>query len=285
MAEDRCARTSDVSQVLWEQVADRRARNLTAYARGPHGRLLSRPTGEDLRSSYLLSSIAKCVTCGGSIVAINRGRNGRSGATLYRCAYHHKRGPHVCNNHVAIRQDLLDSAILHAMQEALDERILEASVAAALDRLRKEQAQLPDKRTALERELSLIETRLRHLVEVVATGKGTASILDALQGEEERKQTIVRELARLNAIAETVSLDEKRLTKQLLERLGNLPALFGRHVPIARQILRKLLDGHILCEPIEEGGKPGYRFTATGTFDRLLTGATLVNHGGGGEGS
>jgi predicted nuclease with TOPRIM domain len=86
------------------------------------------------------------------------------------------------------------------MQEALDERILEASVAAALDRLRKEQAQLPDKRTALERELSLIETRLRHLVEVVATGKGTASILDALQGEEERKQTIVRELARLNAL-------------------------------------------------------------------------------------
>jgi site-specific DNA recombinase len=70
-----------VSEVLWEQVADRRARNLTAYARGPHGRLLSRPTGEDLRSSYLLSSITKCVTCGGSIVAINRGRNGRSGAT------------------------------------------------------------------------------------------------------------------------------------------------------------------------------------------------------------
>ena len=61
------------------------------------------------------------------------------------------------------------------------------------------------------------------------------------------------------------------------------PALFGRHVPIARQILRKLLDGHILCEPIEEGGKPGYRFTATGTFDRLLTGENLVNHGGGGE--
>ena len=40
-----------------------------------------------------------------------------------------------------------------------------------------------------------------------------------------------------------------------------------------------------ICEPIEEDGKPGYRFTATGTFDRLLTGSTLINHGGGGEGS
>jgi hypothetical protein len=50
-------------------------------------------------------------------------------------------------------------------------------------------------------------------------------------------------------------------------------------------MFRKLLDGYIQCEPIEVGGKPGYRFTATGTFDRLLTGATLVNDGGGGEGS
>ena len=58
------------------------------------------------------------------------------------------------------------------MQEALDERILEASVAAALDRLRKEQAQLPDKRTALERELSLIETRLP-FVEFLMEGKAS----------------------------------------------------------------------------------------------------------------
>ena len=37
-------------------------------------------------------------------------------------------------------------------------------------------------------------------------------------------------------------------------------------------MLRKLIDGHILCEPILEDGRPGYRFAATGTFDRLLTG-------------
>ena len=40
-------------------------------------------------------------------------------------------------------------------------------------------------------------------------------------------------------------------------------------------MLRKLLDGHIVCEPIMEGGRAGYRFTATGTFDRLLTGQAL----------
>jgi len=51
-------------------------------------------------------------------------------------------------------------------------------------------------------------------------------------------------------------------------------------------MLRKLIDVHILCEPIVEAGKPGYRFTATGTYDRLLTGVKAVgNYGGGGEGS
>jgi hypothetical protein len=48
-------------------------------------------------------------------------------------------------------------------------------------------------------------------------------------------------------------------------------------------MLRKLLDGHIMCEPIMESGKAGYCFTATGTFDRLLTGFKVINDGGGGQ--
>ena len=64
----------------------------------------------------------------------------------------------------------------------------------------------------------------------------------------------------------------------LRNRLGDIPGLLSRHLPQARQLLRKLLDGHITCEPIaDEDGKPGYRFTATGTFDRLLRGAKVVN--------
>lgn len=64
-----------------------------------------------------------------------------------------------------------------------------------------------------------------------------------------------------------------------------IPALFARHAPQARQMLQTLLEGHITCEPIVEGGKAGYRFTASGTFDRLLTGAKVINESGGGQGS
>ncbi len=274
-----------VSEVLWEQVAARHAANQRAYLRGEKGRLLARPTGEDQRSAYLLSSLAKCVTCGGSIVAIKRSAKRGRPRTVYSCAYHHKRGKAICTNNVEVRQDILDSAILHAMNEAIDERVLEASVAQALARLRAQQTQLPDRRLAIERELALVQTRIHHLVEAIANRGGSEEIYRPLHLEETRKKALVAELTQLNAMAETVSLDEKRIVQTLRARLGDVPALFGRHVPLARQMLRKLLDGHISCEPIMDVGARGYRFTATGTFDRLLTGMKVVNESGGGQGS
>jgi hypothetical protein len=41
------------------------------------------------------------------------------------------------------------------MNEALDERVLEASVVKALERIRNNQEKFPDQRISLERELSL----------------------------------------------------------------------------------------------------------------------------------
>jgi hypothetical protein len=202
---------------------------------------------------------------------------------VYRCAYNYKRGGTVCSNNVEVRQDILDSAILHAMSEAIDERVLERSVAAAIERIRSEQEKFPDRRIALERELSLIQTRLHHLVETIANGKSTESVIESLHKEEARKKVVAQELSSLDAFAQVVSLDAKRLAKDLRSRLDDIPALFARHVPHARQMLKKLLDGHIVCEPIMDGGKAGYRFTATGTFDRLLTGLKVINDGGGGH--
>jgi hypothetical protein len=138
---------------------------------------------------------------------------------------------------------------------------------------------------ALERELLLIKTRLHHLVELIANGRGTDSVVNSLHQEEARKKSLLGELERLDNLARVVSLDAKRLAKDLRSRLEDIPALFARHVPQARQMLRKFLDGHIACEPIMEDGRRGYRFTATGTFDRLLAGVKVVNEFGGGQGS
>ena len=187
------------------------------------------------------------------------------------------------NVEVSIKQDLLDSAVLTAMNEAVDGRVLSASITRALEKMRAQQAHFPDRRSAVTRELSLLETRLQHLVELIASGHGTPTVVQSLHREESRKESLVAEVAQLQALTTTLSLDERQITKRLRDALGHHPALLGRHVPLARQMLRTLLEGQILCEPIEEDHRPGYRFTATGTFGRLLTGTSVVNAGGGGD--
>ena len=116
-------------------------------------------------------------------------------------------------------------------------------------------------------------------------GNGNALMVKELDGLAERQEILIQGLKRIADLAQVADLDAKRLAKDLRSRLGDIPTLFARHVPQARQMLRKLLDGHIVCEPIMEGGRVGYRFTATGTFDRLLTGFKVVNESGGGQGS
>ena len=161
----------------------------------------------------------------------------------------------------------------------LDEQVLQASVAKALERVRNEPKQFPDQRVAIEREFSLIQTRLYYLVEHIANGRATDAIDASLHHEEARKKTLLAELLKLDELVEPVQVDENRLAKELRSRAGDIPALF------ARQMLGKLLDGHIVCEPVEKGGKRGYRFTATRTFDRLLTGVEVISQSGGGQGS
>ena len=128
-----------------------------------------------------------------------------------------------------------------------------------------------------------MKTRLHHLVETIADGKSTESVIDSLHKEEARKKVVAQHLSKLDALAQVVSLDATRLVKDLRSRLENIPALFARHIPQARQMLRKLLDGHIVCEPIMEGGRAGYRFTATDTFNGLLADFSVVNESGGGQ--
>jgi hypothetical protein len=125
---------------------------------------LGRPSGVDLRSEYLLSGLAQCSLCGGSLVCQKRG----TAKHTYMCIYHHKRGPSVCPNALHIRMTTLDAAVLDAIRATLDERLLGEAVRRAVAELRADHAKRPDERRALEQQLAVVDARLRHLVEAIA---------------------------------------------------------------------------------------------------------------------
>ncbi|MEE8492722.1 MAG: hypothetical protein V3S25_01650, partial [Nitrospirales bacterium] len=106
-----------------------------------------------------------------------------------------------------------------------------------------------------------------------------------LKIEEARKEVLQTQLTELDDLGTIASLDAKRVARDLRERVSDVRGLLGRHVTRARQMLRKVLDGKIVCEPFEENGVRGCRYRATGSYGRLFaSGIASVNHGGGGEG-
>ena len=84
---------------------------------------------------------------------------GKSAHGSYGCSYHHKRGSGVCSNAVQLKQELLDQAVLTALADVLDERILEAAVEKAVQRVQAQNKDLVTQRSSLVQELSEVETR------------------------------------------------------------------------------------------------------------------------------
>lgn len=165
--------------------------------------------------------------------------------------------------------------MLRAINEVLDERIVETAVEKALERLRGGQERHLDRRTAIERELSLIEGRERHLAEAIARGDAVDPLVAALKAEEERKAALTKDLAGLVDLDKVSSLDARRLKQTLRARVADAKGLLGRHVPQARQMLRKLLVDRLEFTPFEDRGQRGYRFAGQGTFGRILAGDVL----------
>ncbi len=268
-----------VPQDLWERVHVRLKKIGSLYARRPNGQLLSRPSGADLRSAYLLSGLAKCAVCGGSMVCQLRREN--IGRNVYVCAYYHGRGETVCANDLRIRQSVLDSALLHGLNRVLDDRMLEEAVKRALKMIRAGQAKFPDERRAIERQLSLVEARLRHLVEAVATGRATNLIFDELEKEEAAKKSLAARLSHVNQLTTLAQADQHPIERALVARVADVKGLLGRNIPQTRQILRKLIPGPIVCTPFNDARGRGYTLTATGSYAGLLAGSPTVKQSGG----
>jgi site-specific DNA recombinase len=269
-----------VPDELWQAAHVRLRQAHDCFARGTEsGQLLGRPTRLDLESPYLLSGMAYCATCGGALTSRTRA-HGTGRRRYYGCSYRQKRGATVCANAVEIPQEVLDDALMRAIAEALDERLLDEAVATALARLRSGQEQQLDRRTQIERELSLIEAQEHRLVEAVKRGDPIDPLVAALRAEENRKRALTAELANLADAARIAALDVKRVQQSLRARVADVRGLLGRRIPQTRQLLRKLLIGRLECEGFVEPGGKGYRFRGEATYAGLLTGAAATSNGG-----
>ncbi len=191
----------------------------------------------------------------------------------------------MCWNNVHLLQEILEAAVLDAMSEALDEHLVAAAIERAVGRLREGQETEVDRRAAIERELSLIETKQQRLVEAIKHGEALEPLVAALKAEDERKAVLLPELEGLAQFANVSALDRKRIERDLTALAADARGLLGRHPHEARTLLQKMLIDRLECEPFREGGLTGYRFAGEATYGGLLAGEAWPTNSGGPKGT
>jgi len=169
------------------------------------------------------------------------------------------RGSSICKNSFLVEQTVLSKIVLKSLEEALTEEMIKVAVDKALAKHRAGAGAKLDRRTAIERELSLIEAEAEHLVDALAAGNKDRRILDRLRGEETRREELTKELEQLATLAGVGSLDEARLKRELKIRLANMRRLLERLVSSARRLLSTLLEQPLRFEAVHEGNRRAYR--------------------------
>ncbi len=174
---------------------------------------------------------------------------------------------------VQLKQELLDQAVLTALADVLDERILEAAVEKAVQQLETQNKVVATQRSRLAQELSEIETRKHRLVEAIARGEAIESLLTQLKAEEHQARLLTERLSMLSHYEQLTSLNRKQLSEELKRRVADIRGLLARHVSQARQMIRTLVP-QLDCTPFREGDEKGFRFSGDGSYGQLLSGET-----------
>ena len=266
-----------VSEELWEAVEKRRQQAATTFPRRRSGgKLLGRPAGIDGESPYLLTGFAVCAVCnraiGGSTQLHGNGpASGRRRVTFYHCVTRRKRGDCICSNDVVLRQPLVDDVVLDAVSATLGAPVVDTAIGKAIARLQAGEGDQIARRATVEREIAVVQARLGRLLEaLIGGGSGLETLVAQMKAEEERKKALEAELEALSDLQRVSALDPDAIRRDLEERVRDVKALLGRHTAQARQMLRKLLDGKIVAEPVVDGDRKGYRLSGQLNVGRLL---------------
>lgn len=241
----------------------------TVQARLSKTKGTGRSAFRDQDSKYLLTGMARCAHCGGPMTIVGQDYHRRKGR-FYGCSYYKTRGSSICKNSLLVEQEYLDQIVLKSLHEALTEDMLKVAVEKALAKHRTGEGAKLDRRTDIQRELSLIEAYEKNLVDAIAKGQPMDPLLGKLRAEETRKKDLIRELEQLATADQVTSIDEARLKRELKARFADIKALLGRHVASARRLLRVLMEQPLRCEAVREGDRTEYRVTGTGSYLPLL---------------
>lgn len=258
-----------VSDEQWEAAHARLSATRANYLRSTDGRLWGRPPA-GTAAKYLLTGLARCAFCGGGLEMRSRATTGKRRLYFYSCSSFYRRGKAICPNRIEIPMALADEAVIEALVGVvLTPDKLAAVAQRAVEMARAERAASPDAEARVKEQLAEVELALQRLTAAIASGGDVPALVEAIRAQESRRKALER---RLEELRRPVATFDPALEAKLRAAAGEWREVLGRQVPVARQIVQKLLAEKITFKPEERDGQLGFRFEATGTLERLIAG-------------
>lgn len=237
-----------VSDDIWHNARARLTQTREAYLRTTGGRLWGRPLDGAARK-YLLTGLARCGQCGGSLEVRSRS-HGKDRAFFYACSSYYRRGKTVCPNRLEVPLPIADAAVIKALQdELLTETFIETVVRKVVKRTIPTGQALEETRARLRAQLADVQGELDRLVEGLARSGVSSAVTAAIRRRETTKAEVERELAGLDRSEQLSQVEVTRLEALARGKAAEWRALLGRHTPQARQILSKVLRDKLVSGP------------------------------------
>lgn len=153
-----------------------------------------------------------------------------------------------------------DSAVLSTIEsDVLRPEVIMATLQKALAKLRPSAEAAQARRADLEKRLTAVTREIDNLTAAIAAGGDLAVLVQAVKDRQHQRETVTHELAALEQAGRQI--DWAKAERDLTSKLADWQGLLKRHVPQARQILKKLLAGPIQFTPIREGNRRFYTFS------------------------
>jgi site-specific DNA recombinase len=261
-----------ISEADWKAAHDRLDATRATYLRGTNGELWGRPAST-LDSKYLLTGLAKCGECGGSLyVRTSSRKTGR--VQFYGCMTYHLRGKTACTNSLLTPMDRANEEVLAVLErDVLYPDVTKAVVRKALEKFKASEHEWKERRQTLLKQISAVDAESKRLVLAVSAGGDIPALVEALKASHERKDVLLSELATVNTYQHSEA-DYDELEKELQAHFeSSWKTILTRQVGQTRQILRKLFNGDRLpFTPAKDGAGSRYEFKGTASIGRLVTG-------------
>jgi len=228
---------------------------------------------------YLFSGLLQCGECGGSITLV--GGRAKTSRSEYGCSLHAQRGDSVCKNNLRVQRQQIEERLLAGLQDkVLREEFIDYVICGLEEEIRQRHEKFESGLKALRDEKQQIETELRRLVEMIAVGNTSSTVMAAITEREARLREI------MNLVIEPCpgSLQEKlgELRRFAVSRLTRLRELLANPTAIheARALLAEQV-GKFTLERAEENGKVSFK--ANGNIDFFGEEALTRVGGAGGQ--